>query len=49
MATTESVQRYYATGKRKNAVARVWLMKGTGRVLVNGKPLGEYLERPQLE
>ena len=49
MATIESMERFYATGKRKNAVARVWLMKGTGRVLVNGKPLTEYLERPQLE
>lgn len=43
-----TVERYYATGKRKNAVARVWIMPGTGRVLVNGKELSEYLERPQL-
>ena len=45
MATEE---RYYATGKRKNAVARVWIASGTCRVLVNGKELSEYLERPQL-
>lgn len=44
-----AVERYYATGKRKNAVARVWIMPGSGRVLINGKPLDEYLERPQLE
>jgi len=43
-----TVERYYATGKRKNAVARVWIMPGTGRVLVNGRDLDEYLERPQL-
>ena len=47
MATATEV--YYATGKRKNAVARVWIKPGTGRVIVNGKPLVEYLERPALE
>lgn len=35
----------YATGKRKNAVARVWLSNGTGNITVNGKPAEEYLKR----
>ncbi len=41
--------RAYATGKRKNAVARVWLKPGTGRVLVNGKEFAEYFARPVLQ
>jgi len=36
------MERIYATGKRKTAVARVWLMPGTGKVVVNGKDLKEY-------
>lgn len=35
----------YATGKRKNAVAKVWLSNGTGKITVNGKPADEYLKR----
>ncbi len=38
-------QRVYATGKRKTAVARVWLSPGNGNVVVNKKPLDEYIER----
>ena len=37
--------RSYATGKRKNAVARVWLRRGVGRVLVNGRGIEEYFTR----
>ena len=33
--------RYYATGKRKNAIARVWLRPGTGRIVVNDRPVDE--------
>jgi small subunit ribosomal protein S9 len=36
----------YATGKRKTAVARVWLTPGDGSIVVNGKPVDEYFERP---
>jgi len=36
------MERINATGKRKTAVARVWLMPGTGKVTVNGKDLKEY-------
>ncbi len=34
--------RYYETGKRKSAVARVWLMPGTGKMSVNKQPLEDY-------
>jgi small subunit ribosomal protein S9 len=40
--------RAYATGKRKNAVARVWIKPGTGRVTVNGRDSPVYFARPVL-
>jgi small subunit ribosomal protein S9 len=40
--------RAYATGKRKNAVARVWLKPGPGRISVNGKEANIYFARPVL-
>ncbi len=40
--------RAYATGKRKNAIARVWLKPGTGAISVNGKDLETYFARPVL-
>jgi small subunit ribosomal protein S9 len=40
-----SDDRFYATGKRKNAIARVWLKPGSGGFLVNDKPLDEYFGR----
>ncbi len=40
--------RAYATGKRKNAVARVWLKPGNGRVTVNGRDKETYFARPVL-
>ena len=43
MATAET--RTYATGKRKTAIARVWIKAGTGLVSVNGKTAEEYFER----
>ncbi|HEX4340272.1 MAG TPA: 30S ribosomal protein S9 [Polyangiaceae bacterium] len=42
MAETTSI---YATGKRKTAVARIWLSPGSGAISVNGKPADEYFER----
>jgi len=36
---------YYGTGRRKTSVARVFLKKGTGRMVVNGKPLDSYFAR----
>ena len=41
--------RYYGTGKRKNAVARVWIAPGTGQVLINDRPAPKYLGRAVLE
>ena len=41
--------RAYATGKRKNAVARVWIKPGSGKVVVNGKTMAEYFARPVLQ
>jgi small subunit ribosomal protein S9 len=40
--------RSYATGKRKNAVARVWIKPGSGRLLVNGREGEVYFARPVL-
>jgi small subunit ribosomal protein S9 len=33
---------FYATGRRKTAVARTWLMPGSGNILINGRPVDEY-------
>ena len=41
--------RAYATGKRKNAVARVWLTRGAGRIFVNDKEFTDYFARPVLQ
>ena len=41
--------RAYATGKRKDAVARVWIKPGSGKVTVNGKEMKEYFARPVLQ
>tara|TARA_Y100001936_G_scaffold252426_1_gene312041 strand:+ start:3983 stop:4459 length:477 start_codon:yes stop_codon:yes gene_type:complete len=40
--------RSYATGKRKNAVARVWLKPGSGVIKINGKASDDYFARPVL-
>jgi small subunit ribosomal protein S9 len=40
--------RAYATGKRKNAIARVWLKRGNGRVTVNGRDEAVYFARAVL-
>ncbi len=44
----EAVPVTFATGKRKTAVARVRMKPGTGNVIVNGKPMGEYFPREVL-
>ena len=41
--------RAYATGKRKNAVARVWLKPGVGKISVNAKDYEQYFARPVLQ
>jgi small subunit ribosomal protein S9 len=40
--------RAYATGKRKNAVARVWIKPGGGKITVNTKPVEQFFARPVL-
>ena len=41
--------RSYATGKRKDAVARVWVKPGSGKITVNGKSFEAYFARPVLQ
>jgi len=41
--------RAYATGKRKNAIARVWIKPGSGKIVVNGRELKVYFARPVLQ
>ena len=45
----DDLGRSYATGKRKDAVARVWIKPGSGKVVVNGKELDAYFARPVLQ
>ena len=45
----DNKERSYATGKRKNSIARVWLKKGEGNISINGKLLKEYFSRPVLQ
>ncbi|WP_444666277.1 30S ribosomal protein S9 [Cereibacter changlensis] len=45
----DKLGRSYATGKRKDAVARVWIKPGSGKVVVNGKTMAEYFARPVLQ
>ncbi len=41
--------RAYATGKRKDAIARVWLKPGTGKITINGREFATYFARPVLQ
>ena len=45
----DSLGRAYATGKRKNAVARVWLKPGRGAIIINDKDYTKYFARPVLQ
>ena len=36
---------FYATGRRKESTARVWLKPGTGTMIINGRPMNEYFGR----
>jgi small subunit ribosomal protein S9 len=45
----DALGRSYATGKRKDAVARVWIKPGSGKVVVNGKEMKVYFARPVLQ
>jgi len=44
--TVDAQGRAYATGKRKNAVARVWIKPGSGKIMVNGRDVAVYFARP---
>ena len=46
MAATQSK---YGTGRRKRAIARVWLVPGEGNITINGRKFDQYLGRPVLE
>ena len=45
----DSMGRAYSTGKRKDAVARVWIKRGSGQITVNKKPVEKYFARPTLQ
>ena len=45
----DNKQRAYATGKRKNSIARVWIKRGSGTISVNGQSLDKYFARPVLQ
>ena len=49
VAVRDKLGRSYATGKRKDAVARVWVKPGSGKVVVNGKEMAVYFARPVLQ
>ncbi|MBS1716697.1 MAG: 30S ribosomal protein S9 [Armatimonadetes bacterium] len=44
-----AVKRPYGTGRRKSAIARVWLKPGEGNIQINGRDMKHYLGRPVLE
>ena len=45
----DSKGRAYATGRRKESVARVWLRQGSGKFVVNGREMPSYFARPTLQ
>ena len=45
----DNKERDYATGKRKNSIARVWIKRGNGEIKINGKALDKYFSRPVLQ
>jgi len=44
----DALGRAYATGRRKNAIARVWIKRGSGKITVNGRDAETYFARPAL-
>lgn len=49
MAAVKKQKFNYGTGRRKSAIARVWLKDGDGKIVVNGRECSEYLGRPVLD
>ncbi|TAE83034.1 MAG: 30S ribosomal protein S9 [Alphaproteobacteria bacterium] len=48
VAKVDALGRSYGTGRRKNAIARVWVKPGTGKIIVNGRDQSTYFARPVL-
>jgi len=48
-AVRDEFGRSYATGRRKESAARVWVKPGTGVVMINGRPIDQYFARPVLQ
>ncbi len=44
-----TVSRFYATGKRKNSIARVWMMPGSGKITINDRAADQYFGRDVLK
>jgi small subunit ribosomal protein S9 len=44
-----TVSRFYATGKRKNSIARVWMMPGNGKITINDRTADQYFGRAVLK
>ena len=47
--SASTVSRYYATGRRKNSIARVWMLPGSGKVTINDKTMDQYFGREVLK
>ena len=45
----DALGRSYATGRRKESTARVWVKRGSGKILINGKDMNSYFARPVLQ
>ena len=45
----DTLGRSYATGRRKESTARVWVKRGTGKIFINGKEMVNYFARPVLQ
>ena len=45
----DTLGRSYATGRRKESTARVWVKRGTGKIVINGKEMVNYFARPVLQ
>jgi small subunit ribosomal protein S9 len=42
-------EKYYATGRRKQSIARVWIRQGAGNITINKQPISDYFRRKTLE
>jgi small subunit ribosomal protein S9 len=49
MSAAAAVSRLYATGKRKNSIARVWMMPGSGKIMINDRSSDQYFGRDVLK